>query len=372
MRLRLVLAVLAAGIVLTPLGCGGSGSDRTAEGPAAGERTDSGTAFRRAVFARGFDSPVLLTHAPGEPRVRYVVEQPGRILRLVGRSRRVFLDIRGDVTYGGEQGLLGLAFHPRYDGNRLFYVAYTSDDGRNVVERFKSNGRVAVRSTRKRLLSIRDPYGNHNGGHVTFGPDGLLYTSIGDGGSGGDPEDRAQNMRSRFGKLLTLDVSKSRASWRIAALGLRNPWRFTFDRETGDLYIGDVGQNAFEEVHFTPRRSAGLENYGWDIYEGSSRYEDTPRGPGKLAFPVFEYDHGEGCSITGGFVYRGSARPVERGRYVVGDYCSGTVWSFRVSGGNAAAVRREPFTIDQLSSFGEDAAGELYAVSHNGTIYRLT
>ena len=150
-------------------------------------------------------------------------------------------------------------------------------------------------------------------------------------------------MRTRFGKLLTLDTSKRRASWKIAALGLRNPWRFSWDRQTGDLYIADVGQSALEEVDFTPHRSPGLENYGWDIYEGSGRYEDTSRGPGRLRFPVFEYDHDDGCSVTGGFVYRGRARPSERGRYIVGDYCSGTVWSFRVSGGKARDVRVEGF-----------------------------
>ncbi len=276
------------------------------------------------------------------------------------------------MAFGGEQGLLGLAFHPNYARNRLLYIAYTSDDGRNVVERFRSNGRVAVRSTRARLLAVPDPYENHNGGHVAFGPDGLLYTSIGDAGSGDDPEDRAQNMRTRFGKLLTLDTSKRQASWKIAALGLRNPWRFSWDRQTGDLYIADVGQGEREEVHFTPRRSPGLENYGWDIYEGNLRHEDTPRGPGRLRFPVFEYDHDDGCSVTGGFVYRGRARPSERGRYIVGDYCSGTVWSFRVSGGKARDVRVEGFDVDSLSSFGQDLSGELYAVSHNGTIYRVT
>jgi glucose/arabinose dehydrogenase len=369
MRLRHVLTTVATvGAALVATACAGAGSS---DGEIT-EGVEAPSAFKRTVFARGFESPVLLTWAPGEPRVRYVVEQPGRIMRLVGGSRRVFLDIRGDVTYGGEQGLLGLAFHPNYQRNRLFYVGYTSDDGRNVVERFKSNGRVAVKSSRRRILAVVDPYSNHNGGHVAFGPDGLLYTTIGDGGSGGDPEDRAQNMRSLFGKLLTLNTSRSGAKWRIAALGLRNGWRFSFDRQTGDLYIGDVGQNAIEEVNFTPRRSPGLENYGWDIYEGSRRHDDTPRGPGKLVFPVFEYDHGEGCSITGGYVYRGSARPVERGRYVVGDYCSGTIWSFRVVGGKASGLRTEPFSVDSVSSFGEDAAGELYAVSHDGTIYRLT
>ena len=338
-----------------------------------GPASAADSAFRRAVFARGFSSPVLLTHAPGEPRTHYVVERTGRVVRLRSGRRTVFLDVRRDIEVGGsEQGLLGLAFHPRYARNRLLYVAYTSANGRNVVARFRSNGRAAVRSSRKILLSVPDPYGNHNGGHVVFGPDGLLYTSIGDGGSGGDPEDRAQDMGSQFGKLLTLDVSKAASKWAIAALGLRNPWRFSFDRATGDLYIGDVGQNAIEEVHFTPRASPGLENYGWDLYEGSQRFEDGDLGPGRLVFPVFEYNHDQGCSITGGFVYRGRARPAERGRYVFGDYCSGTVWSFRISGGAAQDVRTEPFQVNGLTSFGEDSAGELYAIAQDGTIYRLT
>jgi hypothetical protein len=339
----------------------------------AGSASGGGTAFRSLVYARGFDAPVLLTHAPGEPRVTYVVEQSGRILRIDSRRRRtVFLDVRGEVEYGGEQGLLGLAFHPGYARNRLFYVAYTSATGRNTVARFRSSGARAVPSSRRILLAVPDPYGNHNGGHLAFGPDGLLYTSIGDGGAGGDPQDRAQDMRSQFGKLLTLDVSKPAPKWAIAALGLRNPWRFSFDRATGDLYLGDVGQGAIEEIDFTPRQSPGLENYGWNRYEGSRRYENGDLGPGQLVFPVFEYGHDQGCSVTGGYVYRGSSRASERGRYLLGDYCSGIVWSFRISQGGASDVRTEPFEIDGLSSFGENSAGELFAVSLDGTVYRLT
>ena len=330
------------------------------------------TAFRKAVYLRGFDEPVLLTHAPGEPRTVYVVEQPGRVLRVRGARRTVFLDIRDDVAFGGEQGLLGLAFDPAYAKNRRFYVAYTSDSGRNTVVRYRSNGTRAVASSRTVLLAVPDPYGNHNGGHLAFGPDGLLYTSIGDGGSGGDPENRAQNMESQFGKLLTLDPRRPAAGWSIAALGLRNPWRFSFDRANGDLYIGDVGQGSIEEVNFTPRSSSGLENYGWDLYEGSRRFEDGNPTTGKLVFPVAEYDHGRGCSVTGGYVYRGTARRSERGRYVYGDYCSGIVWSFRISEGAATGLRVEPFRIDSLTSFGENAAGELFAVSGGGTIYRIS
>ena len=356
--MSLVALLVALGAVAGVLATSGDGAE---------------SAFRRAVFARGFDNPVLLTHAPGDPRAVYVVEQTGRVIRLQGRQRRVVLDIRRNVEFGGEQGLLGLAFHPRYARNRLFYVAYTSNDGRNIVARYRTRAGRAVPSSRRFLLTVPDPYANHNGGHLVFGPDRLLYTTIGDGGAGGDPEDRAQNMDSLFGKLLTLNVSKANAKWQIAALGLRNAWRFTFDRATGDLYIGDVGQNAIEEVDFLPRRSPGLENFGWDLYEGSRRHEEGEPSTGRLVFPVFEYRNPEqGCSVTGGYVYRGRARSADRGRYVFGDYCEGTVWSFRISSGEARDVRTEPFRIPQLTSFGENAAGELFATSAEGVIYRIS
>jgi glucose/arabinose dehydrogenase len=338
----------------------------------AGSAQGAENVFRKAVYLRGFDEPVLLTYAPGQPGTVYVVEQPGRVLRVRGGRRTVFLDIRDEVAFGGEQGLLGLAFDPAYAKNRRFYVAYTSDSGRNTVVRYRANSARAVASSRTVLLAVPDPYGNHNGGHLAFGPDGLLYTSIGDGGAGGDPENRAQNMESQFGKLLTLDPARPSAGWSIAALGLRNPWRFSFDRANGDLYIGDVGQGSIEEVNFTPRSSPGLENYGWDLYEGSRRFEDGNPSTGKLVFPVAEYTHARGCSVTGGFVYRGTARRSERGRYVYGDYCSGIVWSFRIAGGEARGLRVEPFRVESLTSFGENAAGELFAVSGEGTIYRIS
>ena len=338
----------------------------------AGSAQGAESVFRKVVYARGFEAPVLLTHAPGEPNAVYVVEQPGRVIRMQEGRRTVFLDIRDEVAYGGEQGLLGLAFDPRYARNRRVYVGFTSDSGRNTVVRYRSRGTRVVKSTRTVLLAVPDPYGNHNGGHLAFGPDGLLYTSIGDGGSGGDPEDRAQDRRSQFGKLLTLDPARSSAGWSIAALGLRNPWRFSFDRANGDLYIGDVGQNAIEEINFTPRSSAGVENYGWDLYEGSRRYEEGSASTGRLVFPVAEYDRDRGCSVTGGYVYRGSARRSERGRYVYGDFCSGTLWSFRISSGEARDVRRETIEVASLSSFGENAQGELFAVSLEGTIFRIS
>jgi glucose/arabinose dehydrogenase len=196
---------------------------------------------------------------------------------------------------------------------------------------------------------------------------------MGDGGSGGDPENRAQNLGERLGKLLAINVDRRGARPQIVGYGLRNPWRFSFDRQTGDLYIGDVGQNAWEEVDFTPRRSAGLENYGWDVYEGRARHESkAPNPTGKLVYPIAVYPLGGHCAVVGGFVYRGSAVRSARGRYFYGDNCSGTVWSLRVVGGRARNVRREPFRLDSLSSFGEDSRGELYAVTLGGRLYRLT
>jgi glucose/arabinose dehydrogenase len=195
---------------------------------------------------------------------------------------------------------------------------------------------------------------------------------MGDGGSGGDPENRAQNLSSRLGKLLRLDVSREGARWELVAYGLRNPWRFSFDRETGDLWIGDVGQGEIEEIDYLPRDHQGLVNFGWDVFEGSRPFEDKEPNPrGELVGPVAEYDHGEGCSVTGGFVYRGEAIPAAQGRYFYGDYCSGNVWSLALRDGRATDVRRHDFTVEGLSSFGEDAAGELYLVSLDGQVFRL-
>jgi glucose/arabinose dehydrogenase len=225
---------------------------------------------------------------------------------------------------------------------------------------------------RRELLFIEQPYSNHNGGQLVFGPDGRLYVGMGDGGGGGDPEDRAQNLNDRLGKLLSADVAQDDPDWRVEAYGLRNPWRFSFDRLTGDLYIADVGQTDWEEINFLPPDSPGLENYGWDIFEGRARYEDQEPNPrGRLVEPILQYSHDEGCSVTGGFVYRGEAVPAAQGHYFYGDYCSGYVWSFAVRDGKATNEKRHPFEVDGLSSFGEDLAGELYLVSLGGEIFRL-
>jgi glucose/arabinose dehydrogenase len=339
----------------------------------AAEAAWSAPAMRLVKVSSQFENPLVVTYEPGRPKRLYVVDKIGRVSVLENGKVRAkpFLDVRSLITAGGEQGLLGFAFDPGYVRNHRFYIAYTSANGRNVVARYRSNGQTAIPGSRVTLFSVRDPYGNHNGGNLAFGPDGKLYTSIGDGGSGGDPENRAQNMRSLFGKLLRLDVNRATPRWEIAALGLRNPWRFTFDRRTGDLWIGDVGQGDVEEIDVVPRGTAGLLNFGWDVYEGTHTYEEKPLGPGTLVQPLYQYSHDNGCSVTGGYVYRGSAIPRLRGRYLFGDYCAGTIWSLKLVGGKATDVRREPIKVPGLSSFGETATGELYLTSDDGPLYRL-
>ena len=329
--------------------------------------------LRLVTVAKGFSSPVLATQAPGEPRRLYVVEQPGRI-RVVegGRVRATaFLDIRRLVlSDGNEQGLLGLAFSPRYARDHTFYVNYTArPDGHTVIARYRARNGTAVPASARQILRVEQPYSNHNGGNLVFGPDGRLWAGLGDGGSGGDPEHHAQDPDSLLGKLLRLDVRRATPTPEVVAIGLRNPWRFSFDRRTGDLWIGDVGQNEIEEIDRLPRGTTGLVNFGWNVFEGRSRYSDNPLGPGQLLGPVAQYTHARGCSVTGGYVYRGTAVPRLRGRYVFGDFCSGTIWSMPAAGG---ATRVEPLRVAELTSFGESLTGtQLYAVSRNGTVYRF-
>jgi glucose/arabinose dehydrogenase len=312
--------------------------------------------------------------APGGTRgVLYVVEQGGlvRVVKAGKLQSRPFLDIRSLTAAGGEQGLLGLAFAPDYAKSRQFVVDYTDRNGDTRVVRYRSNRARALPATATQLLFVDQPYPNHNGGMVAYGPDGLLYVGMGDGGSGGDPGNRAQNPSSRLGKILRLNPARPGVKPVIVANGVRNPWRFSFDRENDDLWIGDVGQSAVEEVDHVAWPWKGLLNFGWSVYEGRSRFKTEALGPGRLVKPVAQYGHDFGCSVTGGYVYRGTAVPDAVGRYLYGDYCTGTVWSLKLVGGTARQIRREPFTVERLTSFGEDGAGELYAVSAQGTIYRL-
>jgi glucose/arabinose dehydrogenase len=357
MRSTLFLSLLG---LVALAGCGGDASTEGEPSAAAG--------YRFVQIASGLESPVHVSAPRNQPGRLYVVEQEGRI-RIVqnGRVTGTLLDIRSQVECCGEQGLLSVAFHPRYARNGKYYVNFTDRRGDTRVVEYRGKRRL------RQILFVDQPYSNHNGGQNAFGPDGRLYVGMGDGGSGGDPENRAQNLGSRLGKLLAVNVDRRAPRPQIAGYGLRNPWRFSFDRRTGDLYIGDVGQNSWEEVDFTPRRSPGLENYGWDVYEGRARFESkNPNPQGRLVFPVAVYSlGGDECAVSGGFVYRGKAVPSAVGRYFYGDNCSGAVWSFRISRGRATGLRKESFTLGGLSSFGEDAAGELYAVTLSGRIYQL-
>jgi glucose/arabinose dehydrogenase len=323
--------------------------------------------------ADGLDAPLDVEATPSERGRLYVVEQGGRI-RVLENGRliaRPFLDIRGLVRSGGEQGLLSVAFHPEFAENGRFYVDYTDVNGdTRVVEYQAQPGRQPARQ--RELLFVDQPYANHNGGQLAFGPNGRLYVGLGDGGSGGDPENRAQDLGEHLGKLLSLDVNRPGAGWRIEGYGLRNPWRFSFDRETGDLWIGDVGQGEWEEIDFTPGSSPGLENYGWDVFEGTHPYEEKDLNPrGRVVTPVAEYSHDEGCSVTGGFVYRGERIPAARGRYFYGDYCSGQLWTVSPRRRGISRPQRLRFRVEALSSFGEDTVGELYLTSLQGVVYRL-
>jgi glucose/arabinose dehydrogenase len=343
-------------------------------GVAFAARGGSDRAALRFVRIAQVEQPVHVAAPRSEPNNLYIVEKTGRIrVRVKGRVRaRPFLDLSNSVTDGSEQGLLSVAFHPRYARNRLFYVDYTDRDGDTRIVEYRSRG-LSRKPVRTRQIFFQDdPYSNHNGGQLAFGPDGYLYAGTGDGGSGGDPENRAQNLRSLFGKLLRFNVNRRKPQPIIIGYGLRNPWRFSFDRQTGDLYIGDVGQNSWEELDFTPRRSPGLENYGWRVYEGRERYtNETPNSAGNLVMPYVVLPNPPNCSVIGGFVYRGSAVPAAKGRYFFSDNCASRVRS--TPAGGSSSVRDEPFRGDGISSFGEDARGELYLVSvTGGGVFKLT
>jgi glucose/arabinose dehydrogenase len=329
--------------------------------------------LRLVRVASGLSEPVSVSSPRNERNNLYVVEQTGRIRVIVrGRLRaRPFLNITRLVLSGGEQGLLSVAFSPRYGSNHRFYIDYTDRNGDARIVEYRARGLSRSPVKVRQIFFQKDPYPNHNGGQLAFGPDGYLYAGTGDGGSGGDPENRAQNLRSTFGKLLRFNLKKRHPAAQIVGYGLRNPWRFSFDRLTGDLYIGDVGQDSWEELDFTPRRSPGLENYGWRVYEGNAHYtNETPNSAGHLVFPYVVLPNPPNCAVIGGFVYRGKAVPAAIGRYFFGDNCASRVRSVPSGGGTQA--RDEPFTAPGLSSFGEDARGELYLASvQSGNVYRL-
>ena len=345
-------------------------------------------------FARGFNRPLYLTHAGDGSGRLFILEQTGKIWIIKDGllNQRPFLDLSGLITATAnsaysEQGLLGLAFDPDFAANGRFFLNYTDRGGATVVARYQVSAGdpdIADIESGEIIFKLQQPFANHNGGHIEFGPDAYLYISLGDGGSANDPLGAGQNRRLLLGSIIRIDVhgalpyaippdnpfvGEAAALDEIWAYGLRNVWRFSFDRATGDMYLADVGQNKLEEVNFQRSDSAGGENYGWNVWEGSNLFAGG-QASGHVP-PVFEYAHLLGCSVTGGYVYRGSAIPQLQAVYLLGDYCTGRVWGlYRDAEMNWQSLELAN-TGWAISSFGEDEAGEIYVLDYAGAIYRI-
>jgi glucose/arabinose dehydrogenase len=335
----------------------------------------------------GLEQPIFATQAPGDSERLFVLEQIGRI-RVVQNGEILadpLLDLTELTRAGGERGLLGLAFHPDYQENGYFFVNYTDGNGDTQVVRYNASNNIADPNSAKAILSVKQPHSNHNGGMIAFGPDGYLYIGMGDGGDGGDPDNYGQNLNSLLGKILRLDINsdepyvipqdnpfvgQENVRPEIWSYGWRNPWRFSFDRDTGDLWAGDVGQNEIEEISFQAAGQAG-GNYGWRLMEAGQCFNPRENcNDGSLVLPVLEYPHSQGASVTGGYRYRGSAIPELQGAYIYGDFTNGKIWLATEQNGSWTANEWQD-TEANISSFGEDANGELFVVDYNGTIYRL-
>jgi len=387
-------------------GCSADCALETGGDPCAGMPAFPGAAARTVLVTDAVDLPVHVAAPRLDPRRVYVLEQRGRI-RVVRDGALLdepFLTITDRVSCCGERGLLGIAFHPDFERNGRFFVDYTNVDGDTVIARYRLAGDAdhADRDSEQILLTIAQPFPNHNGGQLAFGPDGALYVGMGDGGSGGDPFDNAQNDDTLLGKLLRLDVNVEDPPYYrvppdnphpergaplglIWAKGLRNPWRFSFDRATNDLYIADVGQGNIEEIDVQPAASRGGENYGWDVFEGHVCFEPAPLfascpdPPTGFVMPVLDYTHSRGCSVTGGFVYRGCALPDLHGQYFFSDYCTAFLETFALVDGvvtdvqdrTAALAPGDGHHINSVVSFGEDARGELYIADYDGELYKI-
>ena len=362
-----------------------------------------------SVIATGFKKPLFLTSHYSNPELLYVLEQRGMIWTITdkGNLKEVFLDIRDRVhsPFPGydERGLLGLAMSPNFDADSLIYLNYINKDKETVISRFDIKNNLE-----EILINLKQPYSNHNGGMMEFGPDNYLYIAVGDGGSAGDPHYNAQNRENLFGTILRIDVDTQKGYSipstnpfidsenmmpEIWVYGLRNPWRFSFDRETGDMYIGDVGQHNWEEINFQSSTSNGGENYGWNHYEGEDIYNESAPLSNHVK-PIYFYPNNAnifkvllgwdeedalGCSVTGGYVYRGSKVPSLKGYYLFADYCTGRIWTFRYMDNqildlieltNIINIENGDKTI-YISSFGQDSNGELYIINYNGSIYKI-
>ncbi len=402
-RLRTFVPLAVAAIVLPiAVACGGNGDDDSAE-PATIETeattpapttTDGGPdGLRLETVASDLGDALYVTSAPGDDGRLYVVQQSGQVQILENGTplAEPFVDVSDRIVSGGEQGLLGLAFHPEYAQNGRFYLNYTDTGGTTkVVEMERATADTAADGERV-LLEIEQPFANHNGGEVIFGPDGLLYVGVGDGGSGGDPEGNGQDTDTLLGSILRIDVDTRTGGLpygippgnpfadgggapEIFVYGARNPWRFSFDPAQGDLWIGDVGQDDLEEVDYLPAGEQAGANLGWNAFEGTAEFAgaDAIDGPAPPTPPVYEYGRDDGCSITGGEVSRGESVPAIDGRYLFSDFCSGTVWSMR-AGPDPGDVRVEMDLgpdLGQVTSFGRDGDGAIYVIAA-GTLYRF-
>jgi glucose/arabinose dehydrogenase len=358
----------------------------------------SANAITSERFAAGLGSPLFVTAPPGDERV-FIVDQAGRILIYdqSGSSVATFLDIDARVLSGGERGLLGFSFSPDYETDRLFYVNYTNNSGNTVIARFETNEfdeNDGLEDSEEILLTVSQPFPNHNGGRIAFGADDMLYIGMGDGGSGGDPGNRAQNINTLLGKILRIDVSGGLGSGysnpadnpyvgkagldEIWSIGIRNPWGIDFDPETGDMYMADVGQNAWEEINVEPADAEGGLNYGWRLMEGTHCY-DPPSdcNDGSLVLPVHEYSHSAGCSVTGGIIYRGSIGEID-GHYFFADYCTNRIWSFVWDGAGGitdftdrtSELVPDVGTINSVTGFGRDGLGAMYILG-GGEAFRV-
>jgi glucose/arabinose dehydrogenase len=388
--LLLIAALLAAGCDSGSSSVGGpsvepSATNAPSESPSASVAPEpSGIPRVEFEAVATLEQPLAMAVRTGDPSL-YFAEKVGRVVVLSDGSEQpeIVLDLTSEVSLGSEQGLLGLAFSP--DGEFL-YVNFTDVQGDTRVVEFAFAGRGVDLSSRREVLFVDQPYSNHNGGNLAFGPDGYLYIGLGDGGSAGDPEGNAQSLSTLLGKMLRISprpeggepygippdnpfVGREGALPDIWAYGLRNPWRYSFDRETGDLWIGDVGQGSREEIDFVRAGSRGGANFGWDLLEGTLRFEgDAP--PDNVP-PVFEYPTADGCAVTGGYVYRGRDIPALVGAYVFGDFCQGRLEAFRLEKGRARGFDELGPEVANLASFGEDADGELYVLSLSGPVFRL-
>ena len=369
------------------------------------------------LIADEFEQPLYITDYPEDNNILLILEQNG-IIKIVKNNKKIkmpFLDITDRVHQtwypADERGLLGLAFDPYFTTNKYFYINYVDQDGYTTISRFKVQNKLGNPNSEQILLKLKQPYMNHNGGFLEFGPDGYLYISIGDGGSTGDPENRAQNLSNLFGSIIRIDVNvdslytipqdnpfygQKNIKQEIWHYGLRNVWRFTFDKETGDLYMGDVGQGDWEEIDFQSYKNSGGLNFGWNIMEGNHCYESKQQDCSyeNTILPIFEYPNDanyvktilgweqpdmHGCSVTGGYVYRGKNKPELYGRYFFGDYCTGKVWSLKNTDDRISIINHTNEILKSmnkkefyLSSFGEDKYGELYLIDYSGSVYSIT